>query len=460
MLRNIVKPVGGLMLGWAMLAGDDASAQTTGYVTTPVPATTASSSRSVPTATIGQPSAATVASAPVASAPVSSAPAPAVTLGYVEPQAPSRAFASCGSDCAPGVWVNIDYLIWWMKAAPAPGPLATTGSLLDPRPGALGQPGTRSVFGTSDIGNNPFNGLRLQAGTWIDEARSIGYEGSLFTLEHRRNFEGISSNSLGSPLLARPGFNIQSGQEEALPISIPNSLAGALTAASSTRFSGWDANVAFNGTDSANFRADGLVGFRALYLAESLTIADSVTALADQGANPAALRKGESRSTLDRFGTNSNFWGGQIGGRLTWVSDRWITTAVVKLALGVTDEIAQVQGLTSAKNNNGGGAIPAGILANYGSSGSYFTNQFAVVPEFNLNLSYRVTQNVSLRAGYTFLYWSDVVRPGNVNAHAVNPALVPSLPTFGAGPLTPTRAVVDSTDFWTQGLNLGVEFRF
>ncbi len=435
MFRKFVKPVGGLMLGWSMLAAEDASAQSAVTLMPPVAATSAA-----------------------AGGNGSHAASPNATSGYVEPGAASHVFANSPSDCAPGLWFNIDYVLMWMKAAPAPGPLATTGSFLDPLPGALGQPNTRVVFGNSEISNNAFSGMRVGAGTWIDEARTIGYEASGFTLEHRRNFQAINSNNNGVPFLARPFFDVQLNQEDALPVSIPGFQAGGLTASSSTRFTGWDFNVACNGTDTGDFRADALVGVRCLYLMESLTVGESIVALADQGTDESSLRQGERLSRADRFGTTNNFYGGQVGGRMTWISDRFVTTATVKLGIGVTDQIADLQGLASTRT--AGAGIPAGFLVNAGNDGKYFQSQFAAIPELNLNVGYRIRQNVLLRVGYSVLYWSDVVRPGDTVTRAVNPGLVPTLQSFGTGPANQPRAQIDTTDFWLQGVNVGFEFRF
>jgi len=417
MLRKFIKPVGGLLFGCSLLGGSSAPAQTTGYVNGPAP-----------------------------------------TLSYAEPSAPVVNCASRNEGCAPGVWFNADYLVWWLSAAPSPGPLLTTGSLLDANPGALGQPGTRVVLGDQSISNNAFSGLRLSAGTWIDEQRSVGFEAGGFVLEHRRNFQGFASDGTGAPFLVRPFLNSQTNQQDSALLSFPNFQSGGLAEISSTRFSGWDFNVAFNGSDSPTFRADGLLGVRCLYLAESLTLQQNITSLANQGPVDSALQQGDRLALQDRFGTSSNFYGGQVGGRMTWISDRFITTAVVKLALGVTDQTADLEG--TATTRNAGPNIPAGLLVNNGNTGRNFTNSFAVVPELGLNVGYRVSQNITLRAGYTVLYWSDVVRPGNAVQSTINPSLVPTLQGFGTGNPAAPRPTVDSADFWAQGLNLGVEFRF
>src|SRR5205814_810605 len=58
-------------------------------------------------------------------------------------------------------WVDAEYLLWWTKGAPLSTPLVTTGSLTDIPPGALGQPGTRVLFGDHSIGFGALSGLRV-----------------------------------------------------------------------------------------------------------------------------------------------------------------------------------------------------------------------------------------------------------------------------------------------------------
>ena len=46
-------------------------------------------------------------------------------------------------------------------------------------------------------------------------------------------------------------------------------------------------------------------------------------------------------------------------------------------------------------------ALPSNI-------GHYSRDQFSVVPEVGLNVGYQLTRHVSLSAGYTCIYWSNV----------------------------------------------------
>src|SRR5262245_57496648 len=81
---------------------------------------------------------------------------------------PEEVLWSVPCDPEPGpqdrFWMRADYLMWWVRSGPLNTPLVTTGSPQDPVPGALGQGGTRVLFGDSPLSYGMFSGLRLAAG--------------------------------------------------------------------------------------------------------------------------------------------------------------------------------------------------------------------------------------------------------------------------------------------------------
>jgi hypothetical protein len=84
---------------------------------------------------------------------------------------------------------------------------------------------------------------------------------------------------------------------------------------------------------------------------------------------------------------------------------------------------------------------------------------FAVVPEAGLNVGYRLTPWMSIVAGYTFLYASDVVRaPQQIN-RTVNYSSFNAPPGVPTGPQEPAFKF-KSSSFWAQGLNVGIALGF
>ena len=99
-----------------------------------------------------------------------------------------------------------------------------------------------------------------------------------------------------------------------------------------------------------------------------------------------------------------------------------------------------------------------GLLAQTSNIGTYTQNEFAVVPEFDLMIGYQMTEQVKLSIGYTAIYWSNVVRPGDQIDLDVHPDLMPPATGFTSG-THPTFAF-DTTDYWVQGISFGGEYRW
>jgi hypothetical protein len=93
--------------------------------------------------------------------------------------------------------------------------------------------------------------------------------------------------------------------------------------------------------------------------------------------------------------------------------------------------------------------------------GHFHRDEFAVLPEIGVKLGYRLTDAILLTAGYSFLYWSEVARPGDQVDLALNPSQLPT--SSGGGTLMGAArpaATLHSTDFWAHGLNVGIELRY
>jgi hypothetical protein len=105
---------------------------------------------------------------------------------------------------------------------------------------------------------------------------------------------------------------------------------------------------------------------------------------------------------------------------------------------------------------------PGGIFAQPSNIGHHTQDRFAVVPEVDVNIGYAVTKWARVSVGYSFLYASNVVQPGN----QINPLGNTTRTGFAAasgippiGPVAPTFSFNESS-FWAQGMNFGLEFRF
>jgi hypothetical protein len=377
------------------------------------------------------------------------------------------------ADWGASFWFGADYLLWWVKNGPQPGPLVVTGSPTDNFPGALDQPNTRVLYGNRDLNFGVFSGLRLNTGLWFGGDRRLGFELSGFMLGQNSTGYSASGGATGNPFIARPFVNAQTGNDNVYFVSQnfsdPNLTAmmtGSINISSSTRLWSWESNGLWNFYRGSNVSASFIAGFHSMGLREQLQIDESLRNLPGGGAltfNGAMVDPSSSVNTYDKFNAENTFYGGQIGTRLHYECSRFSLDVTGKAALGVSQEIFNIAGGSALFGPTGTvvSAIPGGVLAQGSNIGRYSTNKLAFAPEGDANLSYAITDKLILHAGYTFIYWNNVLRPGNQVDRTINPSFVPTDLSYGApvGPARPTF-VPATGSFWAQGLNLGVELRY
>ncbi len=335
----------------------------------------------------------------------------------------------------PALWGGVDYLLWWIKDQPVPTPLVTTGNPLDPIPGALGQEGTRVLFGGNNIGYGAFSGLRATLGGWLDPAGQIGLEGSAFLLEQRVSNFAVASNASGSPPLYLPIIR----QDPLMPpLGVPGSVtiadplfpaggptSGAVVVATTTRLWGAEANTLLNLGRADNWSVAGLVGFRYLDLQEGLRLQGDSN---EQGLDL-------QQSFYDAFDTRNQFYGGQLGARLGLNSGIWSLSLTGKAALGSTHQVVTTQGQSFYSGTGFAlppGVYPGGIYAQPSNIGRRDADNFSVVPQVQCLLGLDLAWWLRLTVGYDFLYWTGVVRPGNQINPNLNPNQFPGVPFVGA----------------------------
>ncbi len=366
-------------------------------------------------------------------------------------------------DLCTAFWLRGDYLLWWTKKGPFPDPLVTTGSPTSAVPGGLTQPGTRVLFGESEHDYGGRSGLALDGGMWLDYDQHWGVDFGYFNLERRLSHFAAASDAAGSPLLAQPLIDPKSGLEFTELISLPGVLAGATAITSDSHMEGWNLTGTACAYRTDNFNVDVQAGLRVLSLAETLEMASDLVPLVGGALTfpGQTVSTASSVVTLDRFAARSVFYGAQFGGRAEWNSGRLTLIARGYLSLGDTQELLQVVGRSSLLTPGAPTVnVPGGVLAVSSNLGRHFQDEFGVVPELNLEVSYRITCNIEAHLGYSFLYWNRVARPGNQIDRVVEPALVPTDPLFGTATGTRPGSAIRSSDFWAQGLNVGLMFRF
>jgi len=399
------------------------------------------------------------------------------TVAYqLQPNGPSCCRGSRGR-----FYGRAEYLLWQFDGMQLP-PLVTTSPAGTPQAqaGVLGQPGTEILFGGGSALGGTRNGVRLMVGTWLNDYRDIGIEADWIWFDDES--VGFSRTGVqGAPILARPFFNMVplNGAGDVLPpaedaelVSFPGVVEGTVSVDVNSEFRG--AGLRFRaamccqelGTACSTSncgdacgpaspwgvsRIDIIGGYRFLRLDERVLIRENLTSL--QSVNPGTF------DISDRFDTSNQFHGADIGFIWEWESTRWSFEFLSKVAIGNTDQRVDIRGQTIVSNNGVSFTNDGGLLALQSNIGTYQRDVFSMVPEIGLTIGYRLTPRLRATAGYTLLYWSQVVRPGSAIDLDVNPNLIPPVIQPVVGPDRP-RFTWDDTALLAHGLNLGLDYRF
>jgi len=341
----------------------------------------------------------------------------------------------------PRVWFGAEALYWWTKDSPLPVPLVTDG-------------GGSVLIGNQDISFPGRGGARLNFGFSLDAEQTWAFEAGYFFLASTSVSQSVfSDGSPGSAQLNFPFIDSTTSQPSSSPISNPGSWAGDATVTVQTFLQGADANLLKNLYNVSGVRFDMLGGFRWLNLQERLTFTTDSPDLPPVGP--------DLFHTFDRFSTNNNFYGAQLGARVSYDNSRLFMNAMGKLALGATVENVGINGGTFSNVNGPFMSAPGGYLTQPSNIGNYSRSQFAVIPEVNLNFGIHMTPWASFVVGYSFLYVSSVARPGDQIDPVINPNTSPAIGGNFSGASASHPAVnIRDTDFWAQGLNFSLQFRY
>jgi hypothetical protein len=223
-------------------------------------------------------------------------------------------------------------------------------------------------------------------------------------------------------------------------INVAGALGGSLSIDTHSEVYGGDVLFRKRMQCACEGRLDFVVGYQFSRLEESINIQASTTLAPGP---PAAL------NVFDRFDARNEFHGAALGLQAELDSGPFVVNFLGKVGLGNMSETVTIAG-----DGNPAGTGLQGLLAQNTNIGAHAQDAFCVVPEVNLNLGYRVTENFDLTVGYSMIYWSHVARPGNV----IDP-IVDITPN--AAPIFPRPAFnFDATDFWVMGFNFGCQWSF
>ena len=333
---------------------------------------------------------------------------------------------------------QIDYLLWWRKGSPLP-PLVTTGG----NDGVLGT-GETNLFGGTTEDHDVQSGGRINVGLWLDDCRRWNVGFRYWQLgESTIGFSAAGDGSAGSTLIARPFFNSDPGvmAQDSELINEPGVRSGSINIDSASDVLGGDVLVRYMLQCCGDSRLDFVTGYQFSTYDESLAFNTTSTITATN----------LTRNVSERFDARNEFHGGLLGLRAQWAGGGWTCNVLGKVGLGNVDQMVTIAGTT--RNIDAGGnvtTVNGGLLTQDSNIGVFNTSEFAVVPEVNVDLAYQVSCNMRVVFGYSMIYWSEAVQPGRQIDLTVDPTQGTARPAFA----------FDSTDYWVQGLNFGLQWDY
>jgi hypothetical protein len=348
----------------------------------------------------------------------------------------------------PAVWGRVEALLWWVQGTRTPPLVADVG----PPPSVL--------FGNSRLNDDMRGGLRTELGVWLFDG-ALALQGSYFFLapgQTLAQFGSTATQTIVRPALqttGRPFIDSNTGLPVLQQVTVPGALNGSVTVSSATTgVMGADlllrAPLCCLTSCGSGFRLDALAGYRLFGLNDQLTIRENLTPIA------APFVPGTQIGLVDSFRTENTFHGGTLGLALAGWSGPCTLELMARVDPGAMNHEVIIFGSTQTTVPGFPPVTrPGGLLALPSNIGTYHSTNFALIPEFDARIGCRITERVSVTAGYSFLLLTNVVRAGDQIDLVVNPNQLPGAPNPGVGPARPAFEM-RHTNTWIQGITLGV----
>jgi hypothetical protein len=303
---------------------------------------------------------------------------------------------------------------------------------------------------------------------WFDPLREVGAGFRVFSLaDDAVDFFDISD---GSRTLARPFFNTFLNREDSLLVAFtdpgPDLIIntadderisrGSISVNSSNEVYGGELFGRINWDRGCGYSLDFIGGYQYSRIDDGLTIQHVITSLDPAGTVPV----GTIIDGTDIFDAENEFHGGLLGLSAELQQGRWTLNMLGKVGMGNMHQTVSVRGETIVTQPNPPpppATFPGALLVQPTNIGFATQDKFTFIPEGAFNVGFQVNDYLNLSLGYTFMYWSQVALASGQIDRNVNPT------QFRGGALNGSpdpRFAFDNTDFWVQGVTLGVSGRY
>jgi hypothetical protein len=131
-----------------------------------------------------------------------------------------------------------------------------------------------------------------------------------------------------------------------------------------------------------------------------------------------------------------------------------------KCAVGRNEQVLNIHGDTTLYEPDGTVTYDPtrGLLVQPTNGGRFTRHPIGVVPEVAVTLAWEFNEHVRASLGYNFLYWSNIIRPGDQIDQIVNVGAVGDPGQFGTS--SHPRILWHDTGFWAQGLVAGLQVSY
>lgn len=353
-------------------------------------------------------------------------------------------------------WLSGEYLLGFTNSATLP-PVVSTGPVQSA--GILTAGGTALGAGTQDFGG--VSGFRVSGGVWLDSCRAYALDWNVFFLPRQQ----ITNTFTGRPgqVLARPFFDTALNIENSRRIDSPGLFSGSVTTAYRSLFWGGEFGARVRVIETPTFSLEHLFHFRYYALEESFESEDQSSALAGGVVtfNGQAFGPPARVRVNDFYSVQNRFYGGSAGLRMEWTPGRWEVRLDGRMGVGAMQQNITIEGTTRLESAGTTATVRPGFYTASARNEKFTNYRFSLAPDVQARVGYRVTDWLTVHAGYQFLYITNVARPADQISRRLNPGQIPSSQTFGAAaPGLPPLPGVVSSDYWMHGLSAGLMLTF
>jgi hypothetical protein len=332
--------------------------------------------------------------------------------------------------------------------------LTTAGAGVLP---VAGNAGVTTLVGGPDNGldSGLMPGYRLSGGMYFGCEKKVGISGRVFGLYRSNDTVSATGDGLNGQSVGLPFVNTQIGAPDAYLVSYNSGVPVASgTASINTKMDliAAEPSLRVLVSGSRDHQIDLLGGYTYLRLKDSVGINTNSTDLFTGNLIP----DGTTFVTRDQFNAENTFHGGHLGLTNTVSRSRVSLSTLTKVSFGNMHEVATINGSTVVTQPNANPVTTAGgIYAQPSNTGTVTRDAFAFIPELGVKGGLRIRNNVSLTAGYTFLYISKVALGGN----QIDPNIDLTQAQGGPAAATPVFNYRDGS-MWFQGVDLGLNWTF